>query len=62
MTFSSVFVHENVTHTSYLRPWNIGRPLPNLLRRGPGRFANDLQVADDPILDELIPLEYVSSP
>jgi hypothetical protein len=57
-----VVVDENVTHTNYLRPWNIGRPLPQLLRRGPCCFADDLKVSDDPILDELIPLECVPSP
>jgi hypothetical protein len=52
-----VVMDENVTHANDLRLWNICRSLPHLLWHSPCRFADDLQVSDDPILDELIPLE-----
>jgi hypothetical protein len=54
-----VVMDENVMHANDLRLWHICRSLPHLLWHSPCRFADDLQVPDDPILNEFIPLECV---
>ena len=56
-----VVVHEDVSHPDDLGPRDVGGTIPDIGRQGPDGFADDLQVAHEPVLYELVSLEHFSA-
>ncbi len=50
-------VHQDVAHADDLLPRNVWGEGPNVLRKGSGRLTNDLQVSQEPSLEQFIPFE-----
>jgi len=56
-----VVVDEDMSHPDDLRPRHFWRPCPDGLRESASDFADDLEMADDPALDQLICFECLAA-
>ncbi len=52
-----VAMHEYVAHPDHFDPWNFRRQCANFLWQGSCRLSNNLQVADEPSLEQFVMLE-----
>lgn len=55
-------VNQDVPHTDDVRPGNLRREAPHVFGERLGRLAHDPQVAQKPVLNQLVPLELYFIP
>src|SRR5438105_6158552 len=58
---AKIVVNQNMTHADYFRPWYVWRESAYFFRQESGRFTDDLEVSDEPVLKKFISFECLAA-